>query len=99
MADTLAAIHCEIHRERELGHRVDSIRISSAGLPGTVVALPVQSMRFKLGIRPEVRREILVHPDDWELLMRELHAWDTTREGGTPERPVAIDGVPIRHYA
>ena len=66
------AIQCEIELETTAGNRVERIRVTGAALAGSVVCMPIQSKRFELGIRRESRRELLVHPDDWTILLREM---------------------------
>lgn len=75
-----AEIHSEIEREKARGYTVDRIRVTPSAIPGATVCLPIQSKRFELGIRPEKRRELLIHPDDWALLLEEMEGitgWGT----------------------
>lgn len=66
------AIQNEINEAAEKGLVCERIRVSAHALPGSVIALPIQSKRFELGIRREKRQEILVHPDDWAELLLEM---------------------------
>lgn len=66
------AIQEEIRRERERGNTVERIRVTGTALAGSTVALPIQSIRWKYGVREERRHELLVHPDDWALLLEEM---------------------------
>lgn len=66
------AIQNEINEAAEKGLVCERIRVTAHALPGSAVALPIQSKRFELGMRKEKRQEILVHPDDWALLLAEM---------------------------
>ncbi len=104
---TLDAITYEIARETELGHEVACIRISSAGLEGSIVTVPKLSGSFGAAPSQSIAhalqaaagrpvREVLVHPNDWERLVREIPPPDyETPEGGTA--PNRINGVPVEH--
>lgn len=96
----LRAIAQELARERTQGHDVACIRVSSHGLEGSVTSVPKVS--GNLGQIAYASRllagnplyEILLHPDDWERLMREVPL-----EGYGPDSDVRVDGVPIEHSA
>lgn len=66
------ALQAEIERETARGNTVERIRVTATALPGSAACLPIQSKRFELGIRRETRRELLVHPDDWAILLGEM---------------------------
>lgn len=65
-------VQFEIGRETARGHPVVRIRVTPHALPGSICCLPITSKRFELGITPERRRELLIHPDDWHDLLGEM---------------------------
>lgn len=65
-------IQGELERETARGYSVERIRVTPAAIPGATVCLPIQSKRFELGVRPEKRRELLIHPTDWASLLEEM---------------------------
>lgn len=85
---TLQAIQWEIAREREQGHVVQRIHVTSHGLEHSIVSVP------RLGRRLHNAREILVHPHDWERLIAELRIGE--RMGAEVERVVLL---PVEHSA
>jgi hypothetical protein len=81
----LAAIRYEIAKARELGQSVECIRVSSTGIAGSVLIVPRLQGSFgtptqnRASIASALRaaagrptRQVLMHPDDWELLLHEL---------------------------
>lgn len=68
----LKTIQQELARERAEGRAAHRIRVTRSALKGSPVCLPIQSKRWQLGITPERRTELLLHPDDWHALLLEM---------------------------
>lgn len=68
----LAQIQAEIARERCQGHKVRRIRVTPAAFQGMPTCLPIQSKRWQLGVTPETRVEMIMHPSDWRALLNEI---------------------------
>lgn len=64
-----AAVQEEMRREQAAGRVPVRIRVTPAAIPGVPTCLPMQSLRFKLGVTVENRVEVLIHPDDWREIL------------------------------
>jgi hypothetical protein len=94
--DVAPAIRREIDDARAAERPVASVRVTEAGLPGVVAAVslsPERAQALALDRQmAEAAVEILVHPEDYEVLLEEPTA-DLTRDARSGMR--LVFGVPL----